>query len=264
MASSAAPIQVIFFGPDLAKLSEMGEQAKRLAEEIPGFYQVTTSWAQTLPQLQRGGRPRAGAGARPHGRRRGRPGVLRPQGRPHQRVLPAGQQATVHDPAPVSRRTAARRGRPRPGQDRRQEGRGRAAQLGGAARGAPRADADRARQLPPGRCPSSATTARAVRPAWSSRWTSSWPPTRRSNSRRATAPSSRGHDADGGIVPAPAARALPGGHLHVPASGRAVPEPDRALQHDRLALAHGSPGSSAASSWRGRRSRRCRSWPSSS
>jgi hydrophobic/amphiphilic exporter-1 (mainly G- bacteria), HAE1 family len=51
MASSAAPIQVIFFGPDLAKLSEMGEQAKQLAEEIPGFYQVTTSWAQTLPQL---------------------------------------------------------------------------------------------------------------------------------------------------------------------------------------------------------------------
>jgi HAE1 family hydrophobic/amphiphilic exporter-1 len=51
MASSAAPIQVIFFGPDLEKLSEIGEQAKRLAEAIPGFYQVTTSWANTLPQL---------------------------------------------------------------------------------------------------------------------------------------------------------------------------------------------------------------------
>jgi hydrophobic/amphiphilic exporter-1 (mainly G- bacteria), HAE1 family len=51
MASSAAPIQVIFFGPDLDKLSEMGEQAKKLAERIPGFYQVATSWAQTLPQL---------------------------------------------------------------------------------------------------------------------------------------------------------------------------------------------------------------------
>jgi hydrophobic/amphiphilic exporter-1 (mainly G- bacteria), HAE1 family len=52
MASSAAPIQVIFFGPDLERLSEMGEQARQLAEEIPGFYQVTTSWARSLPQLQ--------------------------------------------------------------------------------------------------------------------------------------------------------------------------------------------------------------------
>ncbi len=52
MASSAAPIQVIFFGPDLERLSGMGEQARQLAEEIPGFYQVTTSWAQSLPQLQ--------------------------------------------------------------------------------------------------------------------------------------------------------------------------------------------------------------------
>jgi HAE1 family hydrophobic/amphiphilic exporter-1 len=51
MASSAAPIQVIFFGPDLEKLSAMGEQARKLAEQIPGFYQVATSWAQTLPQL---------------------------------------------------------------------------------------------------------------------------------------------------------------------------------------------------------------------
>ena len=51
MASSAAPIQVILFGPDLEKLHELGEQTRKLAEEIPGFYQVSTSWAQTLPQL---------------------------------------------------------------------------------------------------------------------------------------------------------------------------------------------------------------------
>jgi HAE1 family hydrophobic/amphiphilic exporter-1 len=51
MASSAAPIQVIFFGPDLERLSQIGEQARRLAEEIPGFYQVTTSWTKSLPQL---------------------------------------------------------------------------------------------------------------------------------------------------------------------------------------------------------------------
>lgn len=51
MASSAAPIQVIFFGPELDRLAEMGEQGRRLAEEIPGFVQVTTSWSNTLPQL---------------------------------------------------------------------------------------------------------------------------------------------------------------------------------------------------------------------
>ena len=52
MASSAAPIQVIFFGPDLERLSAIGEQARRLAEETPGFHQVTTSWSQSLPQLR--------------------------------------------------------------------------------------------------------------------------------------------------------------------------------------------------------------------
>jgi HAE1 family hydrophobic/amphiphilic exporter-1 len=51
MASSAAPIQVILYGPELETLHELGEQARRLAEQIPGFYQVTTSWAYTLPQL---------------------------------------------------------------------------------------------------------------------------------------------------------------------------------------------------------------------
>ena len=52
MASSAAPIQVIFFGPDLERLSAIGEQARGLAEETPGFHQVTTSWTQSLPQLR--------------------------------------------------------------------------------------------------------------------------------------------------------------------------------------------------------------------
>jgi HAE1 family hydrophobic/amphiphilic exporter-1 len=51
MASSAAPIQVIFFGPELERLADMGEQGRQLAEQIPGFVQVTTSWSNTLPQL---------------------------------------------------------------------------------------------------------------------------------------------------------------------------------------------------------------------
>ena len=51
MASSAAPVQVVFVGPDLEKLAEIGEQARRLGEAIPGFQQVATSWSMTLPQL---------------------------------------------------------------------------------------------------------------------------------------------------------------------------------------------------------------------
>jgi len=50
MASSAAPVQVILYGPDLDRLSEMGEQTRSAAEKIPGMYQVTTSWAMTLPE----------------------------------------------------------------------------------------------------------------------------------------------------------------------------------------------------------------------
>ena len=51
MASSAAPVQVVFVGPDLDKLAAIGEQARVLAEAIPGFQQVATSWSMTLPQL---------------------------------------------------------------------------------------------------------------------------------------------------------------------------------------------------------------------
>ena len=51
MASSAAPVQVVFFGPDLATLAEIGEQARRLGAALPGFQQVATSWSMTQPQL---------------------------------------------------------------------------------------------------------------------------------------------------------------------------------------------------------------------
>ena len=51
MASSAAPIQVIIYGPDLQTLHELGQQALRIAENIPGFVQASTSWSMTLPQL---------------------------------------------------------------------------------------------------------------------------------------------------------------------------------------------------------------------
>jgi HAE1 family hydrophobic/amphiphilic exporter-1 len=51
MASSAAPVQVIFYGPELDTLARMGEQARRLGEAMPGFQQVATSWSMALPQL---------------------------------------------------------------------------------------------------------------------------------------------------------------------------------------------------------------------
>jgi HAE1 family hydrophobic/amphiphilic exporter-1 len=51
MASSAAPVQVVFFGPDLDTLAGIGEQARRLGLGIPGFQQVATSWSMTQPQL---------------------------------------------------------------------------------------------------------------------------------------------------------------------------------------------------------------------
>ena len=51
MASGPAPVQVIFVGPDLERLAEIGAQARKIAETTPGFHQVTTSWSYTLPQL---------------------------------------------------------------------------------------------------------------------------------------------------------------------------------------------------------------------
>jgi hydrophobic/amphiphilic exporter-1 (mainly G- bacteria), HAE1 family len=51
MASSAAPVQVVVFGPDLATLATLGERLRQAAERIPGFVQAGASWTKTLPQL---------------------------------------------------------------------------------------------------------------------------------------------------------------------------------------------------------------------
>jgi hypothetical protein len=95
----------------------------------------------------RGSRP--GPGDRPDGERGDGPGLLRAQGRSHQRVLPARQHAAVHHSGEISRRSAARPDGPRAGEDRRQEGRGDAAPLGGPGGGESGAHAHRARQLTP-------------------------------------------------------------------------------------------------------------------
>ncbi len=244
MASSAAPIQVIFYGPDLEKLAEIGEQAKKLAEGIPGFFQVSTSWSQTLPQLHVSGGPGPRPGAGPHGERRGRSGLLRSEGRPHQRVLSPGQQAAVHDPAALSRRPAAGRGGSGASQDRREEGGGGPLELGGADRGASRTHAHRARQLPPGDLglgllPEGGTAQHGAvhGPPHGRLREDQFPPGLwRGDARR--------HDPDGGVVPAADAGALPGRDLHVLAARGAVPKPHRAVQHDLLPLAddHGDPG----------------------
>jgi preprotein translocase subunit SecF len=70
----------------------------------------------------RAGQPRARPGAGPHRLRGRRPGLLRAEGRSHERVLPPRQQAPVHDPPALPRRPAAGPGGPRAGQGGGQEG----------------------------------------------------------------------------------------------------------------------------------------------
>jgi HAE1 family hydrophobic/amphiphilic exporter-1 len=49
MASSAAPIQLVLYGPNLNQLSRLGDQVARIARETPGLVQVSTSWALNRP-----------------------------------------------------------------------------------------------------------------------------------------------------------------------------------------------------------------------
>lgn len=49
MASSAAPIQLVVYGPDLRILSRLGEQVAQIAKETPGMVQVDTTWAMSRP-----------------------------------------------------------------------------------------------------------------------------------------------------------------------------------------------------------------------
>ncbi|MEW6279675.1 MAG: efflux RND transporter permease subunit [Candidatus Eremiobacterota bacterium] len=49
MASSAAPVQLLVYGPDLNLVSRLGEEVARIARETPGMYQVSTSWSPNRP-----------------------------------------------------------------------------------------------------------------------------------------------------------------------------------------------------------------------
>ena len=52
MASSAAPIQLLVYGPEMEKLSELAEQVADIARQEPGMYQVSTSWVMGNPDWE--------------------------------------------------------------------------------------------------------------------------------------------------------------------------------------------------------------------
>ncbi|MEN6345719.1 MAG: efflux RND transporter permease subunit [Armatimonadia bacterium] len=49
MASSAAPIQLLVYGPDLQRVADLGNAVADIARQTPGMSQVATSWDMTLP-----------------------------------------------------------------------------------------------------------------------------------------------------------------------------------------------------------------------
>ena len=52
MASSAAPVSILVYGPELGILSRLGQQVAEIAEKMPGMVQVATSWSMSNPSYQ--------------------------------------------------------------------------------------------------------------------------------------------------------------------------------------------------------------------
>ena len=52
MASSAAPVQLLVYGPDLKITSMMAEQVAGMMRQIPDAYQVSTSWGMQQPSYE--------------------------------------------------------------------------------------------------------------------------------------------------------------------------------------------------------------------
>ena len=184
MASSAAPVQVIFHGPDLERLHEIGEQARRLAEDIPGLRQVATSWARPCHSFM----------SWPTGRGRRSwawPSATSPT-RPTTRSRAASPPSSTGWTTGGSSRSSSATGRTsaatsatssRCGSSARR--RGRAAHLGRPPRGAARPDAHRARQLP-ARVSVLGFYRKGACRAWSCPWTCSTPRAPRSTCLPAT------------------------------------------------------------------------------
>jgi len=61
MASSAAPIQLLVYGPELEPLSKLAEQVADIARQEPGMYQVSTSWVLGNPDWEISVDPRRAA-----------------------------------------------------------------------------------------------------------------------------------------------------------------------------------------------------------
>lgn len=52
MASSAAPIQLVIYGPDLRILARLGEQVEAIAKQTRGMVQVATTWSLNRPSYR--------------------------------------------------------------------------------------------------------------------------------------------------------------------------------------------------------------------
>ncbi|HEY3413142.1 MAG TPA: efflux RND transporter permease subunit [Armatimonadota bacterium] len=52
MATSAAPVHVNIYGPDLATLDRLGRQVLKVADRMPEMYQPGTTWSMSLPDYE--------------------------------------------------------------------------------------------------------------------------------------------------------------------------------------------------------------------
>jgi HAE1 family hydrophobic/amphiphilic exporter-1 len=52
MATSAAPVHVNIYGPDLATLDRLGRQVLKTAGKMPEMYQPSTTWSMSLPDYE--------------------------------------------------------------------------------------------------------------------------------------------------------------------------------------------------------------------
>src|SRR5437588_9653070 len=52
MATAAAPIHLIMYGPDLNVLNQLGQRTKEIADSTPGMAQAATTWSMGVPDYE--------------------------------------------------------------------------------------------------------------------------------------------------------------------------------------------------------------------